>query len=147
MVHVASLTSKMLIYPAQKAHIALLIAKEVTVPAEYLDFVDVFLKESADVLPKHIEINKHAIELEDGKQPPYRPIYSLDPVELETLKTYIETNLANSFIWPLKFPAGTLILFVCKPNSSFQLYINYRGLNNLRIKNRYPLLLIGESLD
>ena len=40
----------------------------------------------------------HAIELEKGKQPSFGLIYSLRPVELEILKTYIKTNLANSFI-------------------------------------------------
>ena len=42
-------------------------------------------------------MNEHVIELEEGKQPPFGPIYRLGPVELETLKTYIKTNLANGF--------------------------------------------------
>ena len=77
---------------------ALLLAKEVTVPAKYRDFADVFLEESANVLLEQIRANGHAIKLEKGKQPSYRPIYSLGPVELKTFKTYIETNLVNSFI-------------------------------------------------
>ena len=97
-VHLASLTSQMSIYSAREAQIALLIAEKVTVPAEYSDFADIFSKESATVLPERTGINEHAIKLEDGKQPPDRPIYSLGPVELETLKTYIKTNLANGFI-------------------------------------------------
>ena len=143
----ASFISKMSIHPAWKAQIALLIAKEVIVSAEYSDFADVFSKESAEVLPKRIKINKHVIKLEKSRQPPYGPIYSLGLVEFETLKTYIKTNLANSFIQPLKSPVVAPILFVVKPNSSFWLCVNYQGLNNLTIKNRYPLLLIGESLD
>ena len=99
------------------------------------------------MLPEHTEINTHAIELEEGKQPPYRPIYSLGPVELETLKTYIETNLANGFIRFSKSLAGAPILFDQKPDGSLRLCVDYRGLNNLTIKNRYPLPLIGESLD
>ena len=99
------------------------------------------------MLPERTGSNEHAIKLENGKQPSYGPIYSLDRVELETLKTYIKTNLANSFIQPSKSPAGTPILFVCKPNGSLQLCVNYQSLNNLTIKNRYPLSLIGESLD
>ena len=146
-IHVASLTSKMSIHLAWEAQIALLIAEEVTVPAEYSDFADVFSKESVEILPEDTGINEHAIKLEDEKQPPYGPIYSLGPVELKTLKTYIKTNLANSFIWPSKSLAGTPILFVCKPDGSLRLCVNYRGLNNLTIKNRYPLPLIGESLD
>ena len=124
-----------------------MLAKEVTVPIEYSDFADLFSKKSAEVLPERTGINKHAIKLEDGKQPPYRPIYNLGPLELETLKTYIKRNLANGFIQPLKSPADDLILFLRKPNASLRLCVDYRGLNNLTIKNRYPLLLIGESLD
>ena len=146
-VHVILLISKMSIYLAQDAWIALLIAKEVIVPAEYLDLADVFSKELAKMLPKDTGIIEHAIELKDDKQPPYGPIYSLGPVKLETLKIYIENNLANGFIWTLKSPAIASILFVCKPNGSLRLCIDYQGLNNLTIKNRYLLALIGESLD
>ena len=135
----------MTIHPAREAQIASLLAEEVTVPAEYSDFADVFSKESAEVLPERTGINEHAIKLEDGKQPPYGQIYSLGPVELETLKTYIETNPANGFIHLSKSPAGAPILFVYKPNGSLRLCVNYQGLNNLTIKNRYPLPLIGES--
>ena len=142
-----SLGSKMTIYPAWEAQIALLLAEKVIVPAKYLDFADVFSKESEEVLPERTGINEHAIELEDGKQPSYGPIYSLGPVELKTLKTYMETNLANGFIQPLKSPAGAPILFVHKPDGNLRLCINYRGLNNLTIKNRYLLPLIGEFLD
>ena len=63
------------------------------------------------------------------------------------LKTYIKTNLANGFIWPSKLPTSTLILFIKKPDGSFRLYIDYWGLNNLTIKNRYLLPFIGKSLD
>ena len=122
--HIALLTLKMTIHLAQKAEIALLLAEKVTVPAEYTDFVDVFLKELAEVLPKWNSINKHVIKLEKGKQPPYGAIYSLGLVELETLKTYIKTNLANGFIRPLKSPAGAPILFVYKPNGSLQLCVD-----------------------
>ena len=99
------------------------------------------------MLLKHTEINEHALKLKNGKQPPYEPIYSLDPEELKTLKTYIKTNLANDFIQPLKSPASAPILFIDKLNSSFRLCINYQGPNNLTIKNRYSLLLINESLN
>ena len=49
-------------------------------------------------------MNEHAIKLEEGKQPLFGPIYSLGPVKLETLKTYIDINLANGFIWPSSLP-------------------------------------------
>ena len=57
-------------------------------------------------LPENTGINKHIIELVEAKQPSYGPIYSLGPVELETLKAYIETHLKTGFIWPSKSPAS-----------------------------------------
>lgn len=83
----------------------------VSVPAKYSDFANVFSKEATVVLSEHIKINTHTIDLKEGKYPPYRLIYSLSLVELETLKSYIEINLANSFIYSSKTPADTLILF------------------------------------
>ena len=70
-VHVSSLSlkSKMSIYPARKAQIALLIAKKVIILAGYSNFTDVFLKKSAEILPERTGINKHVIELKDSKQP------------------------------------------------------------------------------
>ena len=61
--------------------------------------------------------------------------------------TYIEINLANGFIRPSKFLSGAPILFDWELDRSFHLCVNYRDLNNITIKNQYPLPLIGESLD
>ena len=119
----------------------------ITILAEYSDFEDVFSKKSTAVLPKCTEINTHAINLEKGKQSLYGPIYSLGPVELETLKLYIETNLANDFICTSKSPSSAPILFDRKPAKKLQLCVNYCGLNNITIKNRYPLQLVSKSLD
>ena len=137
----------MTIYPAREAQLALLLAEKVTVPNEYLDFADVFSKKSANVLTERTGANEYAIELKKVKHSPYGPIYSLGPVELKTLKIYIETNLVNGFIWASESLASAPILFICKPNGSLCLCVDYQGLNNLTIKNWYPLLLIGEFLD
>ena len=137
MVHIATLFKPMKVHQDWEVQITALIADKalVTISAEYSNFEDVFFKESAAVLPEHTEINTHAINLEDGKQPLYGPIYILAPVQLETLKTYIKTNLANSFIYLSKSPAGALILFNKKPYRNFRLYVNYQSLNNITIKN------------
>ena len=92
---------------------------------EYSDYSDVFLAENVAELPENTGMNEHAIKLEEGKQPPFGPIYSLGPVELETLKTYIKTNLANGFIRPFMSPAGALILFNQKPDGSLRLCVDY----------------------
>ena len=98
----------------------LIVEKALTkVSTKYSDFADVFSPALASKFPKHIGINDHAIKLINGQQPLYGPIYSLGPVELETLKAYIETNLANGFIRPSKSSAGTFILFDRKSNIFF----------------------------
>lgn len=68
-------------------------------------------------------------------------------MELETLKTYIEINSANAFIQPFKSPAGASILVIRKSNNSFCPCVDYQSLNNLTIKTRYLLPLIGELLN
>ncbi len=114
---------------------------------EYADFTNIFSPKLAAELPEHTGINNHAIELVDNWQLPYGPIISLGPVELETLKAYIENTLANSFIRPSTSPTGALILFDKKPDNNLRFCMDYWGLNNLIIKNWYPLPLVGESLD
>ncbi len=128
-VHIAALSvdSGDEVHPSKRAQIAHLKADEAPtkVPSECADFADVFSLKLAAKLPEHIGINNHAIVLIDDRQPPYGPIYSLGPVELETLKTYMENNLASGFIWPSKSPAKALILFDKKPNSNLRLYVDY----------------------
>ena len=60
----------------------------------------------------------------------------------ETLKAYIENNLANGFIKFFKSSIRVSIFFDKKPDGSLRLYIDYQGLNNLTIKNWYPLSLV-----
>ena len=149
-VHVAALEAlELAIHPFRVPLLAALQQDKAPteIPSEYIDYADVFSPDLAMQLPENTGINEHAIELIEGKQPPYGPIYSLGPVELETLKAYIETHLKTGFIWPSKSPAGAPIFFDKKPDGSLRLCVDYRGLNNLTIKNRYPLPLIGESLD
>ena len=146
-VYVSSLGSRMSIHLAKEAQLALLLTEKVIKLTKYSDFANVFLQKSTNVLLERTRANEDAIKLEAGKKPLYGPIYSPEPVKLKTFKTYIETNLANGFIWSLKSPAGVLILFIRKPNGSLCLCVNYQGLNNLTIKNWYPLPLIGEFLD
>ena len=124
-VYDSSLGQKITIYLARKAHMALLLAKKVTVLAKYLDFANVFLEKSANILLEQTGVNKHAIEVEKGKQPYYEPIYSLGLVELKTLKTYIKTNLANGFMGASKSLVGAPSLFVRKPNDNLCLFVNY----------------------
>ncbi len=117
------------------------------VPSKYTDFADNFLLKLAVELPKYKRIKNHAIKLVDNQQVLYNPIYSLGLMELEILKAYIKNNLANNFIRPSKSPVGAPIFFNKKLNGSLRLCVDDQDLNNLIIKNQYPLPLVGESLD
>ena len=69
------------------------------VPSKDADFVNIFSPKLLAKLPEHTKINVHAIKLVNNQQPPYSPIYSLDPVKLEilklTLKIIWSTNLSG----------------------------------------------------
>lgn len=138
---------KELVYPSQKTLIAGLEVEKVTVPMEYLNFTNVFSFNFTAKLSEHSKINNHLINLKQGKQSLYRPIYSLKPMKLKTLKIYIKTNLASNFIRLSKSPAGISIRFVYKKNNNLWLCVNYQRLNNSIIKNCYPFPLIEESLN
>lgn len=70
-------------------------------------------------------MNNPAINLVKDNQLLHEPIYSLGPVELKILKTYIKTNSDNDFIKLSKFPTNALILFIEKFDDSLCLYVNY----------------------
>ncbi len=116
-------------------------------PSEYADFVDIFSPKLAAELLEYTRINNHTIKRVDDWQPPYGPIYSLRPIEPEIFKADIKNNLANDFIRPSKSPAKAPIFFDKKSDRSLKLYMDYWDLNNLIIKNQYPLPLVGELLN
>ncbi|CAL3971244.1 unnamed protein product [Diplocarpon coronariae] len=66
--------------------------------------------------------------------------------ELETVKAYLINNLSKGFIEASSAPYATPVLFVKKADSSLRFYIDYRMLNNLTCKDRYPLPLINKTL-
>jgi hypothetical protein len=80
---------------------AILTSRETTIstniPAQYKEFQDVFEKKNVDILPKHRPYDC-TIDLQDGTQPLFGPIYNLSQNEFLELKDYIEENLAKNFI-------------------------------------------------
>lgn len=116
------------------------------VPQEYHDLADLFDKRKADQLPQHTKYD-HEIPLEEGKEPPFGPLYGMTQTELQSLKDYLDDNLAKGFIRPSSSPAGAPVLFVKKKDGSLRLCVDYRGLNAITVKNRAPLPLIKETFD
>jgi hypothetical protein len=122
------------------------IPPENDIPEVYKDELEVFSEALSQTLPSSNEWD-HAIELEDGKTPPHILIYNLSQRELVILREYLDSSLEKGWIRNSKLPAGALILFVPKSDGSLRLCVDYRGLNKITVKNRYPLPLISELLD
>src|SRR6202021_1696855 len=116
------------------------------IPPEFHDFADVFSKKEAQKLPEHRPYDLR-IGTEEGKTPPFGPVYNLSPAELKVLKEYIDDNLAKGFIRHSRSPAGAPILFVKKKDGNLRLCVDYHGINNITVKNRYPLPLASEFID
>ena len=84
--------------------------------------------------------------LKEGFTPPFGPIYSLNRVELETLREWIKENLDKGFIRSSSPPAGAPVLFAKKADGSLRLCVDHRGLNEGTIRNCYPLPLLHDTL-
>ena len=117
------------------------------IPECYRDLADVFSKKEAETLPPHRGATDHYIPLEEGAKPVFGPIYNLSELELKVLKEYIDRNLKKKWIRPSTSPFGSPVLFVKKPDGSLRLCVDYRALNRMTIKNRYPIPLISEIMD
>ncbi|KAJ9511015.1 hypothetical protein QJQ45_002809 [Haematococcus lacustris] len=110
------------------------------------EHIEVFPKELPSVhdLP-HRSVD-HVIQLESGT-PPNRPVYRMSQEELDELKRQLDELLAKGYIRPSTSPFGSAVLFVRKKDGSLRLCVDYRALNQLTIKNRYPLPRIDDLLD
>lgn len=114
-----------------------------SLPEAYRDFQDVFSKKGAETLPVHRPYDC-PIELLPGTEVLFGRIFPLTEQELGTLKNYIDENLKKGFISPSTFPAGAGIFFVEKKDHTLRPCIDYRELNKITVKNRYPLPLVPE---
>jgi len=120
--------------------------KESSLPGEVLDFEDVF-----DCDPQKMRLRPvdaaHAIETKPGTSPPFQPLRNLSSNELAALRDYLSTAEVNGWIRRSVSEAGAPILFAPKKDGTLRLCIDYRGLNEITIKDRCPLPLISETLD
>jgi hypothetical protein len=112
---------------------------------EYWEFENVFLEKEISQLTDYSLIY-YIINTGDMISP-YKFIYKLSKNELKILKKYLNENLERKYIQHSINSAGTPILFILKKDGSLRLYVDYRNLNKITIKNRYPLSLMGEILN
>nr|GFC26251.1 putative reverse transcriptase domain-containing protein [Tanacetum cinerariifolium] len=109
------------------------------------DFPEVFPDDLPGLPPpRQVEFK---IELMPGAAPVARAPYHLAPSELKELSDQLKELSEKGFIRPSSSPWGAPLLFVKKKDGSFRMCIDYRELNKLTVKNRYPLPRIDDLFD
>ncbi|GJV37610.1 putative reverse transcriptase domain-containing protein [Tanacetum coccineum] len=109
------------------------------------EFLEVFLEDLPGLPPVHqVEFQ---IDLIPGATLVAREPYRLAPLDMQELSNQLQELADRGFIRPSTWPWGAPILFVKKKYGSFRMCIDYRELNKLTVKNRYPLLKIDDLFD
>jgi transposase InsO family protein len=121
-------------------------------PLHYHEFLHVFDRDKADQLPPHREGADHKIELltgPDGKEleVPWGPLYNMSRDELLVLRKTLTELLDKNFIRLSYSSAAAPVLFARKPGGGLRFCTDYRALNAITKKDRYPLPLINETLE
>ncbi|XP_029303854.1 uncharacterized protein LOC115018779 [Cottoperca gobio] len=116
------------------------------VPSEYHDLAEVFSKRRATSLPPHRPFDC-AIDLLPGSFPTRGRIFSLSPAETQAMEDYIKDSLTAGIIRPSSSPAGAGFFFVGKKDGGLRPCIDYRGLNKITVRNRYPLPLMTTAFE
>jgi hypothetical protein len=109
------------------------------------EFPDVFPEDLPGLPPKRdVEF---VIELKPGTTPISRRSYRMPPNELAELKTQLQDLLEKGFIWPSSSPWGCPAIFIKKKDQTLHMCVDYRPLNEVTIKNKYPLPRIDILFD
>ena len=97
-------------------------------------------------LPPRRDID-HEIELLPGVKPPAKNAYQMAPPKLAELRKQLDELAAIGFICPAKAPYGAPVLFQKKKDGTLRLCIDYRILNKVTVRNKYPLPIISNLFD
>ncbi len=120
---------------------------EEMVPEEYQSFRDLFSKENFNEMPERTPWD-HAIELiPNAKATLDCKVYPLNRNEQEQLDKFLDENLVSGHIRPSKSPYASPFFFIKKKDGTLRPVQDYRKLNEMTIKNCYPLPLISELID
>lgn len=120
---------------------------EQMVPKEYHTHAKVFSEEESHRLPKHQPWD-HAIDLApDAPETLKSKVYPMPNNEQSALDDFIKENLQKGYIVPSKSPMASPVFFVKKKDGKLRLIQDYRKLNAITIKNRYPLPLASDIIN
>ena len=114
-------------------------------PRVVCKYVDVFLDELPGLPPRRVV--DFGVELHLGTLPISMTPHRMAPVELQELRVQLQELLDKGFVRPITSPWGAPVLFAKKKGKTLRLCIDYRQLNRVTIKNRYPLPRIDDLFD
>ncbi|XP_023764406.1 uncharacterized protein LOC111912904 [Lactuca sativa] len=123
---------------------------EMEVPNKIKKVLEEFKEVMPPKLPKKLPPRRevdHEIELEPGARPPALRPDRMAPPELEELRKQLKELLDAGFIRPSKAPFGAPVLFQRKQDGSLRMCIDYRALNKVTVKNKYPIPLVSDLFD
>ncbi|TYK01231.1 reverse transcriptase [Cucumis melo var. makuwa] len=121
-----------------------------TVSKEIMRVLEKYRDVMPDSLPKSLSPQRmidHEIELVPGAKSPGKNAYRMMPPELAEFRKQLDELLNAGFIRPAKAPYGAPVLFQKKKDGSLRLCIDYRVLNKLTVRNKYPLPIIADLFD
>ena len=150
-------TKKMVGKPDSSCYVA--VVKSCTVDStdnggEKKEWEQRFLKEHSDIFSEDLPSFKegtqqveHKIELEPGAEPPCAKLRRFSPKEMDEIGKQIQTLLEQNFISPSQSPFGANVLLVKKSNGTWRMCVDYRALNRLTVKDKYPLPNLHDQLQ
>ncbi len=106
-------------------------------PPEYHNYTEVFSVAESDKLSPH----------EPGKIPDHDLMYKMSTEKLHVLKKYLEDNFRKEFICISDSSTASSVLFAKKPGGGFRFCVDYQKLNDITVKDRYPIPLIQGKLN
>ena len=108
------------------------------VPYQYHNLIPLFTTTEADKLCSYRYV-EHAIPLLDNKKPPMGRMYSISDSQLQEVQKWIKENLYKGFIKASSSSCASPIRLIKKQDGSLRLCVDYQALNDIKIKDRYPL--------
>jgi transposase InsO family protein len=109
------------------------------------EFSDVFAPFAK--LPEDTGVGHHTVPLQPGHAPPFRKSYRMTPVETTESHRQVQDLMEKGLIEPSTSPFGAPVLFVQKKDGTLRMCIDYRQLNKITVRDRYPLPRIDDLLD
>ena len=118
------------------------------IPVQVQQLVDsqAHLFQDPDSLPPPREFDHH-IPLIPGVKPVNVKPYRYSPTQKDEIERQIKEMLSNGIIRPSHSPFASPVILVKKKDGSWRFCVDYRQLNNITVKNKYPLPVVDELLD